>query len=332
MQADLPRLLLLPIQETSTCGDELEYDAEYIELQVAASGKGEQQFGTTIIPAQQPNWSDVARRASELLRRTKDLRVLAYLARARAELEGLPGYAEVLQVALYWLETYWEDLYPRILVDDEKDPMLRVNAIASLMEMESIGRVLRHAPLVQGDFGSLSLRDLETHLESDPHTEARVRQTLNGNTTPELNSVRTIHATLLALSQLIEQRLGNTWVLDHSAFAKPFALVARVLIDSPQGGPEQPLTAAPGAQATSKLTMPDDFTPRPERREQAMQLMDSICLYFERHEPGHPAVQLIRRAQRLMPMNFMEIIQDMAPESGQAFQHILGSSAATGGA
>lgn len=332
MQTDFSQLLLLPIQETSTCGSELEYDAEYIELQVAASEKGEQQFGTTIIPAQQPNWSDVARRAGELLHRTKDLRVLAYLARARAELEGLPGYAEVLEVALYWLETYWEDLHPRILVDGEEDPMLRINAIASLIEMESIGRVLRHTPLVQGDFGSLSLRDLETQLESDPYSSTRLSQMLAGTTTPELNSVRTIDTTLLALSRLIEQRLGSTWVPDHSTFAKPFGLIVRVLNDSHQATqPEQAPTAESGILPSASTLSPGDFTARPERRDQAMQLMDNICLYFERHEPGHPAALLIRRAQRLMPMNFMEIIQEMAPESGQTFQHIFGSNAATGG-
>jgi predicted component of type VI protein secretion system len=39
-----------------------------------------------------------------LLRRSRDLRVLAYLARANVELEGMSGYAWVLQVALHWLE------------------------------------------------------------------------------------------------------------------------------------------------------------------------------------------------------------------------------------
>jgi type VI secretion system protein ImpA len=52
MQADLSQQLLSPIHEDSPCGGELEYDADYLELQVAASVKGEQQFGTTIIPAQ----------------------------------------------------------------------------------------------------------------------------------------------------------------------------------------------------------------------------------------------------------------------------------------
>ncbi|MOA57099.1 hypothetical protein D3C78_1812120 [compost metagenome] len=60
-------------------------------------------------------------------------------------------------------------------------------------------------------------------------------------------------------------------------------------------------------------------------------MMERICLYFERYEPGHPAALLIRRAQRLMPLNFMEIIQDMAPETGQAFQNIVGSAADTVG-
>jgi type VI secretion system protein ImpA len=303
----------------------LEYDSEYLELQVAASVKGEQQFGTTIIPAQQPNWGDVSQRALELLGRTKDLRVLAYLARAKVELEGVSGYAQVLQVAQQWLDTYWDELHPRILVDGEEDPMQRINAIASLMEKESIGRALRNAPLVRGDFGILSLRDLESLLESEASGGARLRQMLAGKSHPELDHLQAIGATLLAISKLIERQLGSSWIPDFSAFAKPFGQIARALHNSQQE--TEPAAAAAGAPVP-ELAAPRDASARPEQREQAMQMMDSICLYFECHEPGHPAALLIQRAQRLMPMSFMEIIQDMAPESGQAFQHIFGSSTA----
>jgi type VI secretion system protein ImpA len=336
MLADLAQQLLLPIQEDSPCGSDLEYDAQYLELQMAAAVKGEQQFGTTIIPAQHPNWGDVAQRAIELLRRTRDLRVLAYLARAQVELEGISGYAQVLAVAQQWLETYWDDLHPRILVDDEEDPMPRINAIASLMEMESIGRALRNAPLVRGDFGTLSLRELEALLESDANGASRLAQMLAGKNHPELNHLQAIGASLLGVSKLIERQLGSSWIPDFSAFAKPFGQIARALHSSQQEAeptaPAGPATSAqPTASVSPVVAAPRDFNARPERREQAMQMMDSICLYFERHEPGHPAALLIRRAQRLMPMSFMEIIQDMAPDSGQTFQHIFGADPAKSG-
>ncbi|WP_152220306.1 type VI secretion system protein TssA [Pseudomonas sp. SCB32] len=325
--------LLQPINDSSACGAELEYDAEYIELLVTAAEREEQQFGSTIIPAQQPNWSDVAHRAGELLNRTKDLRVLAYLARARSELEGLPGYGEVLEVALQWLERYWDDIYPRIQVEGEEDPMLRINAIAALMDTAGIGRTLRNALVLQGSFGSFSLRDLESHLDTEPGTpgsssDERLQLLLNGRESAELKAVRIIDTTLAALKQLIERRLGSSWMPDYSTFARPFRLVVRALseADAEPLVPTAPVESALPASAPPPMHAAKSV---PQRREQAVQMMDNVCLYLERYEPGHPAALLIRRAQRLMPMTFMEIIQDMVPESGQPFRHILGTSATT---
>jgi type VI secretion system protein ImpA len=330
--SDFIQNLLKPIDNSSACGAEIEYDAEYIELQVAAAEREEQQFGSTIIPAQQPNWSDVAHRAGELLNRTRDLRVLAYLARARSELEGLPGYGEVLEVALQWLERYWDELHPRIQIDGEDDPMLRINAVAALMDTEGIGRTLRNAPVLQGSFGSFSLRDLESHLDTEPGTpgssgDERLQLLLSGSDGAELRAVRTIDTTLLALKQLIERRLDSSWMPDHSTFARPFRLVVRALSEA-QAEPPAPMVPAESAPPAAAVPLQTGMAV-PQRREQAVQMMDNVCRYLERYEPGHPAALLIRRAQRLMPMTFMEIIQDMVPESGQPFRHILGTSTTT---
>lgn len=48
-------------------------------------------------------------------------------------------------------------------------------------------------------------------------------------------------------------------------------------------------------------------------RQDALLALESVCRYLERTEPGHPAPLLLRRAQRLMHMNFREIVRDMVP-------------------
>lgn len=331
MKTEYAQKLFSPIEETRPCGPELEYDVDYIELQVVATERSEQQFGNTIFPAQQPDWSDVAQRALDLLNRTKDLRILAYLARARAELDGLPGYAGVLDIALFWLEQHWDDLYPRILVEGEEDPLLRINAIAALTEIDGIGRALRRAPLVRGEFGCIKLRELEsrldgTPLESVPWNDAQLYQILRSQDGTELRAVGRITATLSKLNQLIEQHLGQSWTLDFSTFARPFQLIIQAM----EQHDEVPL-ATETAPATSLLADAAAISAgaKPPEREQVIRLMEDICRYFERHEPGHPAALLVRRAQRLMPLNFMEIIQDMAPDSHQLFEQIVGLRMAT---
>ena len=58
--------LLQPIDESAPSGPDLEYDADFQELERLSQGKAEQQFGDTIIPAEEPEWRDVAKRAEAL--------------------------------------------------------------------------------------------------------------------------------------------------------------------------------------------------------------------------------------------------------------------------
>jgi len=47
-----------------------------------------------------------------------------------------------------------------------------------------------------------------------------------------------------------------------------------------------------------------------------------------RNEPTNPAPLLIRRAQRVMTMPFLDIIRELAPEAAGQVENITGSSKA----
>jgi type VI secretion system protein ImpA len=59
-------------------------------------------------------------------------------------------------------------------------------------------------------------------------------------------------------------------------------------------------------------------------RDEALRQLDRVCAYIERTEPASPAPLLIRRAQRLMRKTFVEIIEDLTPESLTAIKSIAG--------
>lgn len=61
-----------------------------------------------------------------------------------------------------------------------------------------------------------------------------------------------------------------------------------------------------------------------QSREEAVRLLDKICEFIERTEPANPAPLFIRRGQRLMTKNFVEIIQDLAPDSLNQIKQITG--------
>ena len=60
-------------------------------------------------------------------------------------------------------------------------------------------------------------------------------------------------------------------------------------------------------------------------RADASRALDAVCAYLERHEPANPAPLLIRRAQRLMAMGFLDIMRDIAPEALGTVEQIAGT-------
>src|SRR4051812_30270804 len=88
--------LLSEVSPEAPCGDNLEYDPEYLKLMRAAQGVPEHGIGDTFVPAQEPNWRDVRDHSVELFSRTKDLAVALRLGEALLKLEGLPGFRDGL--------------------------------------------------------------------------------------------------------------------------------------------------------------------------------------------------------------------------------------------
>jgi type VI secretion system protein ImpA len=99
--------LLQPISPDAPSGEDLEYDVALGELETAIQGKPEQQYGDTIIPAEEPDWRDIQKRTLALLERSKDLRLSVYLVRALFNTHGFVGLDEGLVLLKGLLETYW---------------------------------------------------------------------------------------------------------------------------------------------------------------------------------------------------------------------------------
>src|SRR5678809_435799 len=98
--------ILTPVSADNPCGDDLEYDAAFSALDRDSQGKPEQQIGSTVVPASDPDWKQVQKQSLELLKRTKDLRVGAHLARALLYTSGWLGFAQGLAVLRSFVEHY----------------------------------------------------------------------------------------------------------------------------------------------------------------------------------------------------------------------------------
>jgi type VI secretion system protein ImpA len=326
--------LLQPVSAYSPCGPNLEYDPEFLELDQAAQAKPEQVFGSTLIPAEEPDWAEVGRRAEALLARTKDLRVAVLLTRGLSHTDHLGGLGEGLGLVLGLLERYWQGLYPLLDNDDGDDPTMRLNALAPLSSADALLKDVKTAWLVApGPNGRLAVRDLLLAsrklqpLDGDVIlTQAQVEGIIGAasGANPEVaESPRRALERVEALQKLLNERVEAQRAPDLRPLYDVLRLVVQTCAAATRAGNSDD-AENDGAAATGDAGARAGSGGQIRSREEAIRVLDRVCGFLERTEPANPAPLLIRRAQRLMTKNFVQIIEDLAPDSLSLIHNIAG--------
>jgi type VI secretion system protein ImpA len=332
--------LLSETKESPPCGPNLEHDLSFFELEDAARAKPEQRLGNAVKPGEDPNWQKVSELAQSLLARTKDLRVAVHLTRALTRNEGIPGLAAGLGLIHGLLERYWDHVHP-VLEPEDGDPTERLNALAPLADPDTVIRDLRDTNLVDSrEHGQLQVREVEVvlgRLASASSAGARAPRTLaeiHGQIAAAFASDGTIPAALhgarervLSTQTLIAERVGA----DRGIDLKPLAQSIESLVEACDAalGAAAGQSAAPQADnaADQPVGAPQVAVDGEIRtKEDAVRMLDRVCVYLEQHEPSNPAPLFIRRAQRLMTKNFMEIVKDLMPDSLSNLEKLAGEA------
>ena len=336
--------LLAPIAEDAPCGSDLQYDPAFLEMETAGAGKPERQYGDKVFSAEPPDWRVVQEQARELARRTRDLRVAVWLLRSGARLDGLSGIAEGIALVHGLLERHWDTLHPQLDAEEGNDPTMRLSALAPLADT---GGMLAGLPAalddlrgatLSGERGGLTLRQIELGVnpkaetegdESRP-TEAGVIDAVRAAVTRKpavAEAMKAASQQLDAVARLLEERVGSVAAPDLSTVRRLFAAVARAAAlatgstaDAASGGVNsQPAADVPSAAAATAVAVGSIAS-----REDVVRTLERVCEWIERHEPSNPAPLLIRRAQRLMSKNFMDIMRDLAPDGLDQIQRLAG--------
>lgn len=339
--------LLQPVSADAPCGVDLEYDPAFLELERISQGKPEQQMGSTIVPAQEPDWREVAKRTMELFAKTKDLRIAIRLTRALFRIEGLAGLSDGLAVMRGLVERFWDGFYPRLDPDDGNDPTFRVNILMELCDPANFVDRVRTTPIVAAkSFGRFSLRDIAIstgELPPDAGSEAPSSSAIDGAfmecPLPELQGTADVVRASIASLTAIEAFFGDkviassgpnfsklTEVLRAADKALSVRLERRGVVAAPTGEAGATGEAGPGAGAAGP-SMSGEIN----SREDVIRVLDKICLYYERVEPSSPIPILLKRSKRLVSANFLDILKDIAPDGLSQAENLRGRDPAEGG-
>jgi type VI secretion system protein ImpA len=332
--------LVQPISEDLPCGEDLEYDPVFQQMESMMQTKPEQEFGDTIIPGEGPDWKGVSQQVDELLPRTRDLRVLTYAALTDLHLTGLGAFSDSLEALNACLEAHWETIYPELDIEDNNDPTIRFNVLQMLNDRELVRNGLERAPLVEiKGLGAFSLHDIELaegKVQPTGDEEVQDIALIQG----AFGDADTEQMTALgegvggAITQL--KRLAELWdqlatdspalsidetldVLNHIHTAiSNYAPAAAAVVEGGEASGDE------GSQAPSGVAAP--VSGAINTRADVVQAIDRICEYYIVQEPSSPVPLLLRRAQRLVTKSFSEILEDIAPDGVTQLQVISGST------
>jgi len=330
--------ILTPVVAEDPCGADLEYDAAFSALDRAAQGKPEQQIGSTVVPASEPEWKVVQKQALELLGRTKDLRVGLHLARALLHTTGWSGFSQGLAVLRGFVEHYWDGVHPRLDPTDDNDPTMRVNILSSLCDPPVLAAV-RNMPLVASRaLGRFGLREIEIASGDAPPpasgdapsmaaiegavldcdlatletTTAAVKNALDALTGIEATVGEKVDAgSSLNLSKLSAMVRKASSFLSTRLAQRTGASAAPTAEDGANGvGADGVATETGGAVA-----MPIRIAGEISSREDVIRMLDKIAAYYIKYEPSSPVPLFVERCKRLVTMNFLDIVRDLVPDA-----------------
>jgi type VI secretion system protein ImpA len=328
--------LLQPVSADAPCGADLEYDPAFLELDRLSESKPEQQMGSTIVPAQEPDWKDVARRALELL--PKDLRIAAKVTRALLYTEGLAGFADGLTLMRGVVEKFWDGFYPKLDPEDNNDPTFRVNILMGLCDGPAFIDRVRLVPLVSArSFGRFSLRDMAMasgELSPPAGTEAPSSSAIDGAfnecPVPELqataDAVRSALDSLRAMEAFVGEKVGASDGPNFSKLTDVLRSAEKIMATRllRRGVGVEAIAGEAGAEGAVAGAVGPSMTGEINSRDDVLRVLDKVCSYYERVEPSSPIPILLQRSKRLVSANFLDIVRDIAPDGLSQVENLRG--------
>ena len=331
------------------CGEDLSYDNTFLALEgmLRAQSAGGVVAGVEQ-EAEEPNWREVREKSLELLQRSRDLRIGVSLTLALLKTEGIPGLRDGLNLLHGFLERFWDHVYPKLDPDDNLDPLERINILQSLspatmseQDPMKFRQRLAEVPLCNStQMGRFSLRDIqiakgEISLPADEMAgipdisviDAAFQDTATDELLATSQATEEAMEHLVNITTVFSKNASQGQAPDLGDFQSVLGNIHRCVRgylakrgygDAVQ---EDALTAGGESEKAGVSLTGEIHTPK-----EALLAIEKVCQYFERHEPSSPVPLLLRRAQRLVSKNFLEVIQDVCPDALGQIQMLGGTS------
>jgi type VI secretion system protein ImpA len=309
-----------PIAVGNACGSALD------DTQALAALEAYRVFGRIKAAGDEPDWRAIRAASLDALADSKDLRVLAHLAAATLRSDPLPDALRVILLADTWLAQYWAEVYPRL--DD--DAVARRNALMFFADRLGIVDPLRRTAVVKdARLGSFSVRDFEiangllaaTDPNAKPISNDSIKSALSAADPRALTDLSDLALAAGGALQRIEAVMlerggGSNAVPKLDALLQVLQRMQQMLAPYVLQ-PAEP--AASDVGESSSVGSNGTVSKAQEvgtiaSRQDVLRALDAVMSYYRSNEPGSLVPMLAERTKRLVSMNFLEALAEVAPE------------------
>ncbi|MFN3469837.1 MAG: ImpA family type VI secretion system protein [Novosphingobium sp.] len=335
--------LVAPLSDEAPSGPDLSYDDARIEIEGAFERPVSDDGAETDI-----DWRKVIDQILVQAEQTRDIWLPVYLIRAAVFARRFDLVVEAAQWLAALLEERWADLHPQL---DEYGFIGRKSPCESLTRIVDFLGPLGRVPLLEHPrFGRFSGDDIERFAEQGSNADGfgPFRATLDATDAAQIDALVERFAALCTAFRRIDGVLtvnadGDTATNFKSTHEKlerlRKALVAVLPGQAAEAAEDTASSSQDAAASTSAGASDAGFAPSPagagfsgavRNREDVVRALDAICLYYETAEPGSPVPLLLRRARAWTSLDFLSVLEDIAPGGMDEATRVLQFSKSAG--
>jgi type VI secretion system protein ImpA len=330
-------LLVKPISGEHPCGPDLDSEGDLNYLNFFASAE-------SLLPMSyfevkdsdgnnkrfDPNSIDLKAQletVKPLLARTRDLRLVVFLAKISILGRDLAGFATCLEAIAVLLDQYWTAVHPR---GEDGDLAHRQYTIEAIDALPTVIMPLQFYPLLNNRrYGWISYRTCLiakgeiTPREDDTIIDAAALEQIFD--TVDIDELKATTTSFVALATDVG-RIRNTWsekgdsavALNLDRLSSTVEGVAALLgsvvkrrdpdavpavAEVEQGAEDGAAGGSPGSRSLQRVTS----------MAAAAAALEAAANYFGRSEPSSPALLLVRQAQQMLGKSFVEALRILVP-------------------
>ncbi|WP_174278530.1 ImpA family type VI secretion system protein [Sphingomonas bacterium] len=274
-------------------------------------------------------WRDAIRGINAQVEQTRDLWLAVYLARAGAKVGDLQVVADGAELLAGLLEDLWDEVHPTL---EEADFVGRRTPCDSLTKIREFLAPLRRATLWEHRVGRFSGEDLERFASEGESAEgyAQFRGAMASTDPTEVKEVfataaarlDAIKAALKRTDAVLVARAGSETGTNFTTTYETLNALHKAVVPFAGLTPE-PTPEAAASEGGGGMPSGPGLSGRVNSRDDVTKAIDAIIDYYKVREPASPVATLMRRARHWVSMDFLELIEELLPDSATAARQLL---------